>query len=531
MFDESRPLANKIWDAVQISILVAIFLNFFVVNFILSENWEFLLLRNLDDYAMQYSVHRIQTAMLEHDWHRVFTFFEYAYGNAYWLLTATLLMPFHLLDSVQAIIVAGREISLLFFFGSVYLMGLIIDKVYPDARYLKYPTLILMATMPLVSIFTTKLHVNMQSLFWGFFALYVLVKDPVLKRRQLCWSAVLGGMCAGFKLTGILMAPLLGLILLDKLSNRTLREKVKEIALYLLFYMVAMAATTAPVSLLFPFFKVEMGEVFNNFHTFRKMGSSELGPIREALVPTLRYYLSPLNQGIFAVLFTLLIVSRARLRQYLSLFILISIAISIGVAVVAVNKAPIYIASYVLNLYFLIPIGLLGLSVIPISKRFKIVLAYGVVIAGLLDIPFHSDAYIVNADIRAMMKDPLTQNELKAGEEIRRLITPFQHPVSVLQDIGTLFPGTPFTGVTTVINYGDLYGFSLRGVFDFILLNSAHYYGQLPPPAPGKPLDTEAQIRETLHKEGAFFGARYKLIYEQHGIQLYQLVSRAEPKK
>ncbi len=526
MFAESRPLANKVWQAIQISALVAVFLNVFSVNLILSENWELLELRSIDDYAMQYSVHLMQEAILHHDWKRVFTFFDFAYGNAYWLLTSILLMPFHLIGSAQMMIVASRELSLFFFFGAVYVMGLIIDRVYPDARYLKFPALILMATIPIAKVFTTKLHVNMQSLLWGFLAFYFLVKDPVLKRKHLCWSAVFGGMCAGFKLTGIFMSPLLGLLLLEKLSGRSLWEKTRGVALYLFCFIVVMAATTAPVSLLFPFFKSDLISIYNTFINYKNMATSATDPFWELLEGVFRYYASPLNQIILLILFLFLIISGIKRRQYVSLFVFSAVIFSVAIVMMTIHKQSIYLSTYTINLCFLLPLGLLGLSVIPGARWLKVVLAYGVVIAGLLDFSFQKNPFLSNCDFRAMMKERPVQNVLKAGEDIRSLIAPLKLPVSVLQDDGMVFPGTPFTpGVSIVINFGNLTGYSSGRIFDYILLNSAHYYDQKAPPEPGKPLDREAQIRETLYKNGDFLGKKYKLIYERNDALLYRLVS------
>ena len=164
----------KYLNAIQLLLLFSIFGYYFVENFVLSASWEVLTLRSIDDYAMQDSVRSMQKALLTGNWNRVFSFFDYAYGNAFWLLNSILLLPLYVLNDAQVLIVVGRQLSLFFVFGSIYIIGLIIDRLRPSAGSLKYPILIALATMPMVSIISTKLHVNAQSMFFGILSFYLL---------------------------------------------------------------------------------------------------------------------------------------------------------------------------------------------------------------------------------------------------------------------------------------------------------------------------------------------------------------------
>jgi hypothetical protein len=165
----------------------------------------------------------MQKALLSGNWTRVFGFFDYAYGNAFWLINSILLLPLYFIGDAQALIVAGRQISLLFVFGSIYFVGLIIDRLRPDASSLKYSVLIAIATMPMVSIIATKFHVNAQSIFFGILSFYLLVRDPEINRRSMLLSAVFAGMAVGFKLTGIFIVPLLWITLLNRLHQRVFK--------------------------------------------------------------------------------------------------------------------------------------------------------------------------------------------------------------------------------------------------------------------------------------------------------------------
>lgn len=528
-------ISDKYWNGIQLSVLIAIFGNLFFENFILSNSWEVLSLRSIDDYAMQDSIRSMQKLLVSGDWKRVFGFFDYAYGNAFWLINAVFLLPLYYINDAQFLIVAGREISLFFVFWSIYLIGLIIDLIYPNARQLKYPVLIAIATMPMVTIISTKLHVNAQYMFLGILSFYLLIRDPILNRRSLVWSGFFAGMAVGFKLTGVIIIPLLGLTLLNRLWQQANAHIIKDTMIFFMIFVLTSVACTAPAMLLFPFYTDELNSTYKVFLLFKNMGSGDTPGGTSFIAETFWYYLSPISLLSVLLLFVVLIAHDLKRKTYISLYIFGVIVTSVILIITVAHKGPLYIATYILSIAFFLPFGLLGISDIKISNLAKIVMAYCVVIAGFIYGGEHRAAILTSYNFSKMIENENTQRQLRALEEIRHLVYPLKLPIRFLQDSTAIFPATRFIdGVDGAINYGDLKEKSTWGAFDYILLNSKDYYGkrmtstvrnQKLPFSQLSGADLEETTRELLHDTGMYYGRKYRLIYDGYDSLLYKLVS------
>lgn len=528
---------NKYWNAIQISVLVAIFSYFFAENFVLSDSWEVLSLRSIDDYAMQDSIRSMQKALISGDWKRVFSFFDYAYGNAFWLINAILLSPLYFVGDAQSLIVVGRQISLIFVFGSIYLAGLIIDRIRPDASQLKYPILIAIATMPMVTIIATKLHVNAQCVFLGLLSFYLLVREPILNRRTLIWSGVFAGMAVGFKLTGIFILPLLGLTLLNRLWQQGKVNIAKDTIIFCVTVILITAACTAPTLLLFPFFTKELGATYSTFLLFRNMANTEVFSASTLISDGIGFYVSPFVFAVIYILFLMLIFDDIKKNKYISTFIFSVIFVSMFFLVATVNKAPSYIATYLLSLSFFIPYGLLGITTIRASNLIKMLIIYTIIVSGLFYGSGYRNQILSLYRFFDMIKSEKVKNQLQALNEMKRLVNPLKLPVRILQDNTSIFPGTKFTdGIDVIYNYGNLSEHSAPnwGKFDYIVLNSKEYFGKVSP-ATDKPRELskkelvintmEEEIRQSLYNTGIFYGSKYRLIYEGYDSLLYKLES------
>jgi hypothetical protein len=525
---------GKYWNAIQFSILAGIFFYYFSENFILSESWEILTLRSIDDYAMQDSVHSMQMALLTGNWTRIFGCFDYAYGNAFWLLNSILLLPLYFINDAQTMIVVGRQISLFFVFGSIYIVSLIIDRIRPDAASLKFPILIAIATMPMVSVISTKLHVNAQSIFFGILSFYLLVRETEISKRSLKFSAVFAGVAVGFKLTGVFIVPLLCITLLDKLRKKGFKKAVIDTGIYLAISLVIAAACTAPGLLLFPFYINELGATYKTFLLFKNMASAEVQVSANVLVDAFRFYFSPLSFMAIFVSFLFLIFDDAKNRRYISVFILGSIASTLLLVVLIVHKGPVYIATYFISVAFFVPLGLLGICTLKfLPSRLMNVLAYCVVIAGFVYGAEQRAQILAPYNFFEMVKNEKVKRQMLALAEIKQLVFPLKFPVRILQDSTSIFPATRFTdGVEVTVNYGDLKEKSTWDDFDYILLNSDTYYGKISDHLDPSNIQLNAQqlaknleesTRSTLRNTGDFYGRKYRLIYSGYDALLYKL--------
>jgi hypothetical protein len=524
---------GRYWNAIQFSILAGIFFYYFSENFILSESWEILTLRSIDDYAMQDSIHSMQKALLTGNWNRIFGCFDYAYGNAFWLLNSILLLPFYFINDPQTLIVIGRQISLLFIFSSIYIIGLIIDRIRPEAFSLKYPILIAIATAPMVSIIATKLHVNAQSIFFGILSFYLLIRDTEISKRMLILSAVFAGMAIGFKLTGIFMLPLLGTTVLYRLWRHHNLNLAISVSLYGLVLVFFAAACTTPALILFPFFMKELHSIYATFVLYRNMTNIDYFSPFTLFLDGLGFYLSPLSLLPIIMFFFVLMLDDINKKKFYTPILLVSTFIAIFSVICMVNKAPSYISTYLINIGFFIPLGLLGIDVLRVKKVTKIIFAYLIVASGILYGAEYRNQILPLYRFFEINKSDKVRNQLLALSEIREIISPVIYPVRILQDNTAIFPLTKFSdGVDVVINYGNLEEKSTWGTFDYIILNSKEYFGMISPATDKIRSLNSAELlrnekeeddRKNLLNKGLFYGRKYKLIYDQHGLLLYRL--------
>jgi len=521
---------DKYWNAIQISGLIAIFCYFFAENFILSESWEVLALRSVDDYAMNESVHQMQEALISGHWKRVFTFFDYGYGNAFWLINAILLLPLHMVGDAQLQIVVGRQISLFYVFGSIYLAGLIIDQIRPSATYLKYPILITIAIMPMVSIIGTKLHVNSQCLFFGMLSFYLLVLGQNFDRIYTIWSAIFAGIAVGMKLTAIFITPLLGMTLIYRLWHQNNSDIAKNIAIFVATFTITAIACTAPALLLFPFFVTELTATYNTFLLFKNLGSSDGLTLSTLIVDGMSFYVSASLFLVISILFVILIFNDLKNRNFISVFIFSNFAVAMTFLLLSIHKGPIYIATYLLSLSFFIPFGLLAVDTVRVHRIVKIVMIFSILIFGIFSDFDRRNKILADYSFFDIAKSERVNKQFHALNEMRSLVTPLKPPVRILQDITSLFPGTRFnSGIEVRYCYGDLKQYSERewGKFDYIALNSSEYYGKVLPTS-NKDLseNTEEGIRKLLYDTGYFYGLKYRLIYKGNDTLLYMLASK-----
>ena len=514
---------SRIRSVAELSVLFAIFAYYFVENFVLSSSWAILNLRSIDDMAMQSSMRTMQKHILAGDFSAIVCFFDYAYGCAFWLVNSLVLLPFYLLDLPQAQIIFGRQISLGFMVGTIYLVGRILDRLYPEARSLRNSVLIALAAMPMNAIIATKLHVNAQSIFFGLLAYDALIHDSTLTKRTVIRTAIFAGICVGLKLTGIFIMPLIGGTLLLRLREVERAVAGKLFATFCGVFVVTAVGCTAPALLLFPFYGDEVKTVFDRFTQFKNLGSVP-GLESHTWLEVMSYFLFAPAVIASLILFTILIIRDIKAKTYHSLLIAATILAATVYVSTTVQKTPIYIATYILNIGVLVPVGLVGAAYLRLPHAFKVALVSAIVGGGIYF--GHAERLILTEDFRffEMAKSAEIDRQRLALADIERLIAPISVPVRVLQDHSASFPVTRFDdGVDLLFNYGNLndYRIAKLGAFDYIVLNTNSYIGL------GQV--AEESLRKALRENGRYADGVYRKLYEGNDTVLYKFVKLEAP--
>lgn len=540
MTADSRSQAGRLLCIIQAALVIAFFGYYFVENFVLSESWETLPLRSIDDFAMHDSVRRMQEALLAGHFRKVMTFFDYGYGNIFWLANAIALLPLYFLDNAQLTIVAGRQLSLLFLFGSTILIGRVAQRLRPGQPSLHMSVMLLIAAAPMIAIIGTKFHVNAQCIFFGILAYHTLIKQDVLDHKTALKAASWAGVAVGLKLTAVFIVPILYATVWLRWKESGISDIGASVRRFTLRFGVVAAACTIPALLLFPFFLKDLRATYATFQMYKNMGSdfsAEVG-LFDSIWETLSYTTHPGVIGVMAVLFVLLAWTDARKGTFTATALGLGVFAAHAMVWLTVHKPTLYQATYVLSASFFLPLGLLGLSDLRLPPIWKAFAGLSITLAGIgLSLGFREGALSYHRFFEIAQSARVTQ-QLRALDGMRAAMGPLPKVARVYQDSTTVFPATRFTkGIEVVYCYGNLrdYGQERMGRFDYVAVNSEDYiFKMLPTSAQYKNAtdaerlksDQEESARKRLRETGLLGNVKYKLIYEGHGAQLYQIADQ-----
>lgn len=538
MSEQFKQFTSRGWFAIQWALLLSVFSYYFVENFVLSSGWEVLPLRSIDDFAMHDSIRRMQEALLSGRTRDVLTFFDYGYGNIFWLANAIAFMPLYFIDNAPLQIVLGRQVSLLFVFGSIFLVGRIAERLHPQARPLKLPIMLALACAPMIAIIGTKFHVNAQCIFFGVLAYHTLMREGPLSTAVIGRVATLSGIAVGLKLTALFMLPLIVTTLWTRLAAQGEIDIPKTIRGFCMRFGVTAAACTVPALLLFPFFIRELGSTYRTFQMYKNMGADfggDVGPLA-SVMDTIAYSVHPAAFAVMAILFVVLARADWKQRRYISAILGLSVLAVYAFVCATVNKAPLYIATYALSVSLFAPLGLLGLAEWQTSEATKNMTAMLIVMVGAVSSMDFRDRALSYHRFFEIEKSTRVVEQLSAIEGMKKAIGHLTPPLRVYQDSTTVFPATRFTkGVEVVYFYGDLRNHTVEklGRFDYVALNPDDYIFKLTPGSAEYAAASESEKAKALGEEaarmkfretGVLGDSKYRLIYQGHQALLYEIV-------
>ena len=535
-----RKPAERFLFGIQSVLLLAIFGYYFAENFVLSSSWEALPLRSIDDFAMHDSVRRMQEMLLAGQFRSVLTFFDYGYGNIFWLANALAFLPLYFIDHAQLQIVAGRQLSLLFVFGSVLLIGQIARKLRPEASILRMSVMLAVAASPMIAIIGTKFHVNAQCIFFGILAYHTLIRDDVLNQKAASQAAVWAGVAVGLKLTAVFIIPMIYATLwvrLKQAGNSDIRQALLSFSLR---FGVTSAACTVPALLLFPFFTRDLASTYATFQMYKNMGSDFSAPVDllTSLTETVSYTLAPATFIVVTLLCFIMARADARKGSFITTVLGIGVLAVHALACLVIKKPTLYQATYALSASFFVPLGLLGLSELRFPLAWKGCIALFIALLGIgLSWDFRDRALSYHRFFEIARSNRVTE-QLQALDGMREALGSLPMPTRVYQDNTTVFPASRFTkGVEVVYCYGNLRDYTPKrlGRFDYVVVNSEDYIFKMSPSSAQyrsasaserQKADQEESARQRLRATGILGGVKYRLIYEGHNALLYKIVDQ-----
>jgi hypothetical protein len=508
----------------QISIIFAICGWYLWQNQAISDEWWLLHIRDVDDLAMNQSVRLIQEAAFAGDWFRVLSFFDYAYGNGFWIFLAILTLPAYLLDLPWLQMIIGRDASLLASLTTSILVALIGRRLFPQGRHLTYAAITLGMITPMVAINATKMHVNSWSTLLGILAIYILTRQDKLSTKSIFFSSLTIGAAVGFKLTALVLVPLFFILLHSRASSSKLAYR----GLSSVTFITSALFFTAPLILVAPIESTWAQSVWRTFNLFRTMGTDTgtvtLGGVIEGLSFFWAVWLWFFLLGILGYLSIAKPTTKhERTQRLMSQSVLFTLLFTWIIGSVWLAKAPIYLATYSVAITCLVPLGMFGLSRLKmLSITIQVLLAYGLILLAVIsntkfweittgDLHFQSVAYGREMDTLK-----------RAGSEISSIVElPMGETVRVLVEHDAIFPYSNFDeGVLVQLAYGDMRSSINLGDlgkatdYDYAVINSTNYHAM--------PNQEEDLFRTQLRISASTPSSGVILIYDRYNIEVYQ---------
>ena len=378
--------------------------------------------------------------------------------------------------------------------------------------------------MPIVAMISTKLHVNAQSLFFGTLSFYILLKYENISRNIFFLSAFFAGIAIGFKITGILILPLLCLTIVNKYFSTGIKNIFINSLFYILLTLFIAVLALNPTLVLMPYYWDQWSITFNTIFAFKKMLGAVVPITPKMVLDALAYYFDLLSILFFLLLSFFYISSQFKKNPYF-FYIFFTVICGFLLVITIEHKGPIYIATYFISLAFFLPLGLIGvLSLRFIAKQYRVAIAYLIIIVGLIYGTNSRSSIFESYNFYGLIKKEKVQNQLLANRDMRDIVLPLSKRVRILQDTTSIFPATSFAdGVEVAFIYGDLKEKSSWERFDYILLNSNTYHNKGDNSAAA---DEEEKLRRNLQTTGDYAGKNYQLIYKRYDSLLYKLNPR-----
>jgi len=506
--------------AVQVAILLCAFAYVVWQNSFLSSDWWLLPLRDIDDMAMNGSTEQMRDAIRSGTWGLVASFFDYAYGAGFYLLMTILTLPAYLLESTQAQILIGRNSSLLAVFLTSLVVALIGRRLFPESKELWLVAVGVGFLTPISLIDATKMHVNGWTTLLGAVSILFVVYQTRLSRTFLYLGAIAMGAAIGFKLTALGLLPVFIAVIIARRGDTSVRSSIGALAL-IPFSAVLFGA---PIIFFYPIHPQGAETVFADLLWASGAASgADVEPVAN-LWQGLGFYGSPI---LIAVLLALTVVLGARstawkgvsMRKFLPIAVAITFGAVWGTAALVIDKTSIYLATYTLSISVFLPIGVYGLGLISSRMWVRLLIGWFLVATNFFLSPQFSEIVDGSQNYAKKSSSLAIERKLRAAQDIAVLLRNEPPDVWVLLDSSSVFPRSSIDGSALVsMNYGSLASrfnsYDTSPDFDYVVIDSESYYGQ--------PNAVEEGMRDNLQISGRLGSSIYKLVYSDHGTELYR---------
>lgn len=459
------------------------FLYLFFQLFIFSQNSSLLYFREVDDMAFQ--VHLKEA----HEQYRLFKISGYAYGWLYWFPLVIATYPFHYLHSYfdidMPLMVIPRLFSLSFTYAGAALLYRIAG-LYTKDSILKWSTLFLFLSFPITGYFSQRFGTVGQTMFLAMLSTYFAARKEQMERKDLIQVSLCMAMAAATKLSGLLIAPLVTLLVFDRYRWSFRKEALKDYGLG----MVVFALATLLLG------QYNKRELLSQIKLTQTNQGAYVGPY-------LSFFQGIANLSLpSSIFFTLLAAlffeswrrwKRGEARAKDPLYFLISLGFISLYLIFTVKMGNFYISTYFTSVAFLLPLGMLAFHFFPTHYRPYPAIAFvllslflnkeRIIVADGHDYPVSWNAYYLKA------RSPKIQKELAVQQKLREQLAPFIATITPFE----IFRDYRVPGPCSILD---------QGARDVITYDNFHIYPQKAYDLIGLSKSSHAFLdKESFHKQ------------------------------
>lgn len=522
------------WEKLLISIAIIYFSILFYQNFIYSSTLELLAAREIDDMAFQFTLREIHEFLTSAQFYKAFNsnrVANYGYGWVYWFPMAIITLPFYFLSTNFGVdwplIIIPRQISLILSFASVFLFYKIL-KIYTKDKFNIFAFCIIFMLLPSFGYFSMRFGTVAQVMFFSMLSFYFVASSAEITRQTMRNIGLSLAACAGTKLSGLLIAPVVGLMLISRTGIP------KDKASWLLYLYLALVFIGSfiifanPALVISPFVHHIFSRYIQNINYFlHNVHNGNNTPILERFTGATtsnfgHMYLLPLCVlGFLSNLLNkkdgskdLIIIFACLLFLYLFLIFF-------------VESAVLYISLYFTSIIFLVILGLSGFYG-KISRpivAFTLISFIFLLPFGYKNTPFQPLAYFQKYESQAVLIDEMMLIKTKIdADNLEKLL--------IYQDftLPQIYGGLKDKNKRTMPIYYNL-GDNLTFSPDFIIFDKnipsfdeeklkEHIKNESE--TIKKTLIEDRNLRVRLLDRGVFNNSRYKVVYQSDRIIVFQ---------
>lgn len=505
----------------------------FQQNFLISNSFAILPMREVDDFAFQHTLHKLHIALSNFHLVDFFSCNDYGYGSIFWVLNSLIAYPGYLLQNDQLIILSPRMLSLLFGTLSLF-FAYKISKKYTDNIVIQLSAPAILVLMPEFAFMCLRFHTHSQLLFFSILCFYFSTNyknDSKVIKKILIMMALAIATKINALILVIAVAPILLIIHKDQNNNKISYNFIFKNIIFALFFTLLFYN---PLLVLFPLFLTESYEAIrillsHIYYSGINQGHESNEYFANLLVNGLfKNYAGLLTLPLsFITLITGYILLKdkefsEKILSYILIFMSIGFLIAVTILLFRVKNGPWSYANYMIPLIFPMIFSAI------ILKKIKSDAKYFYLSIFIVSLFFLNQTNIKEFYYRydAQQNSAYNKMRMENYKHLEAIIKPSANrKIKVLTDFNVL---VPVSNIDKNFIRSDFFNnfASFQDNYDFIIISKSNVifdekdniiekYGNSKPYLEGKDKIT------ILKNNGIFNNFKYKIIFENETLIVF----------